>query len=168
MESFPDYIRLRRQELEKQAEPLRAQLKAIEDEIVQLNRAESVIGLSSYVLPAEAGSYEVTGNPVAFTHKRRPSENSMRATAARLLADYPQGLTAKEILPLLNKELGTDYPRSSLSPQLSRLKAEGQIERDGLVWKLTHQTNEASDNDPSAEPSEASSLVEESREGILG
>jgi len=48
-------------------------------------------------------------------------------------------MTALEILAAINLKFGTDYPRTSLSPQLSRLKADGRIEREGIVWRLTNK-----------------------------
>jgi hypothetical protein len=48
----------------------------------------------------------------------------------------PEGLTALSILERLRVDLGMDYPRTSLSPQLSRLKTEGKVRLQGGVWYL--------------------------------
>ena len=62
----------------------------------------------------------------------------------RLLADEndPPGMTALEILDAVNRSLNTDYPRTSLSPQLSRLKEAGRIDRVGNRWILVDQEND--------------------------
>lgn len=54
----------------------------------------------------------------------------------RVLESAPNGLSALGILERLRVDLEMNYERTSLSPQLSRLKAEGKIKLDGNVWSL--------------------------------
>lgn len=67
-----------------------------------------------------------------------------------ILNEAGRGLTALQILPLVNQRLGVEYPRTSLSPQLSRLKADGLLMREGVLWSLAKapQTKEASPGMP--------------------
>ena len=150
MERLPEYLRLRREELEAQAEPLRVQLKVIEDEIVQLNRISGFIGERITTMAVATGSFSVVGSQVQAIRTRRPSETSMRTAVLSVLAKNDGGLTARDLLPLVNDRLGTDYPRSSLSPQLSRLKADNVIGRDGMVWRLVARKDEAATQTPEA------------------
>ena len=53
----------------------------------------------------------------------------------------PQGLSANEIRSRLQTELGMDYERTSLSPQLSRLGAAGQIRLEQGRWFLAAKEN---------------------------
>lgn len=54
-----------------------------------------------------------------------------------VLKNKEGGMTALEILAAINLKFSSDYPRTSLSPQLSRLKAEGKLTREGIVWHLS-------------------------------
>lgn len=62
----------------------------------------------------------------------------------------PRGLTALSILERLRTQFSMDYPRESLSPQLSRLKGEGKVTLEGGLWYATKQ------NGPGAEAPEPS------------
>lgn len=53
----------------------------------------------------------------------------------------PKGLSALGILEKLRTEFGMNYPRESLSPQLSRLKAEGKLKLEGGVWYSVQKEN---------------------------
>lgn len=67
-----------------------------------------------------------------------------------ILGDHANGMPALDILAALNRRLGTDYPRTSLSPQLSRLKSEGKVTLDGSLWSLVKtepRKEEAADDD---------------------
>jgi hypothetical protein len=58
----------------------------------------------------------------------------------RVLESAPDGLTALGILERLKLDLEMDYERTSLSPQLSRLKRDGKIKLDGGIWSLNKGT----------------------------
>lgn len=85
----------------------------------------------------------------------RVHAGTMKAAAVAVLRKADRGLTARELLPLINQHLGTEYPRSSLSPQLSRLKREGFITLEGSVWMLTPENEKASDRNAGEQSSEA-------------
>jgi hypothetical protein len=54
-----------------------------------------------------------------------------------LAEHFPQGATANQMLDLFENVWGrSDVVRTSLSPQLSRLKDENRIFREGRVWHL--------------------------------
>lgn len=61
-----------------------------------------------------------------------------------LAEHFPQGATANQMLDLFANVWGRgDIVRTSLSPQLSRLKEENRIFREGHVWHLRRpRTNE--------------------------
>ncbi len=64
----------------------------------------------------------------------RASIATIKEAVVAVLDEAGRGLTALEILPKINERLGVDYPRTSLSPQLSRLKAEKEIHLVGKHW----------------------------------
>src|SRR4051812_30849466 len=74
---------------------------------------------------------------------------TMKELTIQALRDhFPDGATASKLLEFFSAAWGrNDVIRSSLSPQLSRLKRDGWINRDGLRWFLVHQKDEAPDRD---------------------
>jgi hypothetical protein len=63
---------------------------------------------------------------------------TMKQLVRRALQEhFTEGATAKQMLELFRHEWGRDdVVRTSLSPQLTRLKREGVIALHGLVWHL--------------------------------
>lgn len=66
-----------------------------------------------------------------------PAKLTIKDMTVEILALMPSGATAQEILALINERYKHDTKRESLSPQLTRLKAEGRIELRGKTWFLT-------------------------------
>ncbi|MER8636794.1 HTH domain-containing protein [Mesorhizobium sp. M1182] len=54
----------------------------------------------------------------------------MKEAAVQVLREATGGLTTNELLEIINNKLGTTFARSSLSPQLSRLKGDGILYRE--------------------------------------
>lgn len=66
---------------------------------------------------------------------------------------FPQGATAGDLLDFFANAWGrNDIQRTSLSPQLSRLKQEGKIRLDGLVWSLADNKAASSSEHDHQEP----------------
>lgn len=64
---------------------------------------------------------------------------SIKEAALRVLSDHPEGLLALDVLRLINAERERPIPRTSLSPQLSRLGQNGLASQHDSVWKITEQ-----------------------------
>lgn len=133
-QSLRDFIFARLQELTKAEEPLTRQLKAIADERKQLLKAAEAAGIDAR---DQADSQPPTIN-LQITRRTIP-ERTIKDAVIEVLKERDRGMTALEILAAINFKFETDYPRTSLSPQLSRLKTDGKIERDGTVWKLRNR-----------------------------
>jgi hypothetical protein len=52
------------------------------------------------------------------------------------LADKPSGITTDASIDAVRAIGGPDVPRNSMTPQLSRLKAQGFLALEGGRWKL--------------------------------
>lgn len=61
---------------------------------------------------------------------------TIKEQVVKILTDHPKGMTAKEIQAQLKVRFDRDVKRESLSPQLSRLGADGTIAREGKTWVL--------------------------------
>jgi hypothetical protein len=70
--------------------------------------------------------------------RRTIPEKTIKQAVMEVLKGRVSGMTALEILAEINKRFSVDYPRTSLSPQLSRLKAEGKIKREGNTWRIAN------------------------------
>ncbi len=102
------------------------ELASIEEEIGQIEKAAQAADI---VLPDDKDMFREK-----IARVRLPT--TIKEAAIEALADKPFGMTANDILKVVNEKLGTDYPRSSLSPQLSRLKSEGLVYREEDRWVL--------------------------------
>ncbi|QEN88747.1 hypothetical protein FZC33_21660 [Labrys sp. KNU-23] len=159
-ESLNQFIMRRRAELEAAEEALRAQIREIANEREQLRKAAIGAGLALESILDRDEHRETPTKPLSPPRsQKRASEKTIKEAVVALLKRYGRGMTALEILPEINAALNVDYPRTSLSPQLSRLKADGIVMREGNVWSLVEWAtgnDEASDNAPMKESSEAS------------
>jgi hypothetical protein len=91
---------------------------------------------------------------------------TLKQAVVEVLQDNEHGLLALNILREINRRHNAGYVRASLSPQLSRLKQEGNIELTGRVWHLKGQVpkeSEASDQNLFEGQSEASKLDSEAQ-----
>ncbi len=115
--SLQEFIRERRPEIT-------AQIHALREELKQLDVAE--IALSD--------------KRPQTTHK--PTDlPTIKEMVLEVLAGYPQGIRANEILSAIESRHGARIARESLSPQLSRLKDEGKIILKGRKWCLIQEIN---------------------------
>ena len=130
MASLRDFIATRREDVKRQIADLKAELR-------ELNLAEAAIKTGVPVV-APAMSTGGTGKP------------TIKEMVVAVLGARPDGAEATEIISLVSSRFGDEIPRSSLSPQLSRLKEEGTLVLDGRTWKLS---NEREDQANLARPS---------------
>ena len=75
-----------------------------------------------------------TGSYVRNDAKIR--RGSIKDYAVQVLSDSPNGMVAMDILAAINERFQKDYDRTSLSPQLSRLRQDGVLGLRGPVWYL--------------------------------
>jgi hypothetical protein len=154
MPSLRDYILQRRTEIDKEGRPLaeradeleqeladiQAKLRQMRDEWLELDKAAKAIGLAEETPP----------KPVA-----EPRKEKLPTIKEAVLAvlDDQRGVTSSVILNRINERFfeGT-MPRTSLSPQLTRLKNDGKIVLDGAFWRLAKKA-EGSGPVSASEPS---------------
>jgi hypothetical protein len=129
-----EFIATRLTELSAEEERLRDRLAEIAKEKESLKRAEQAAKddeeLSKRTI--RSGRY-VT---------RRIKPNTIMDTVLKILRESPRGLIALDILAKINLNRDQPIERTSLSPQLSRLKQGGFIELEGSTWKLSTQLME--------------------------
>lgn len=95
----------------------------------------------------------------------------MKELTIRALSErFQNGATASELMAFFSNAWGRkDIVRESFSPQLSRLKKEGKIVREGKVWKLApSEKSEAPSADTAVSASMSSGDVAASPDGREG
>lgn len=118
--------------LERQRQRLLGQRKKIDDQLQQLATAEK--------LYRAAEAKGVVRSVVAEIQTGGSSKTELKTIKDRIreiIVGKPDGMTSNEILEGLQKD-SPSLTRTSLSPQLSRLKADGVLVRDDITgrWQL--------------------------------
>src|ERR1700674_4708099 len=143
MSKLQDFIFRRRKELTEALAPMldeRAQLDSkilrLKKELSDLNQAAKAIGLEE-----QRPELPLAAEPPAA------QPPNIKEAVLSVLQDYPNGLTALDILANVNQRFDLGIIRPSLSPQLSRLKQEGKITNSEMIWQRLPQKKEATTND---------------------
>ena len=100
---------------------IKAQIKALRVELNDLKLAKSA--LDSH------GSALVTQTPLATT-------KTIKDMIREVLKSNADGLTSTEILAKINDQTDRQIERTSLSPQLSRMKEDGEVALTENLWFL--------------------------------
>ncbi|MEL6664940.1 MAG: hypothetical protein AAFQ24_02315 [Pseudomonadota bacterium] len=79
------------------------------------------------------------------TNNENPSRLTIKGMVLEILGVMPEGAEATELLAFIKDRFGTDLERTSLSPQLSRLKKDRLITLSGRVWKLNKKDPDESE-----------------------
>lgn len=136
MESLREFISRRRKEIDAEASPLRERLTILECEWEELTRAEAAIG--AIPMPPKSIFPAVTRG----LQEARAPRGVIKRAVLKILSETTVGMDALAILRALNDRLGSNYQRTSLSPQLSRLKSDGLVRLDGTLWSVTNAGGE--------------------------
>lgn len=160
-----EFLEQREQDLIQEIGALRHKLVPLEGELADVRSAKSAL--------AKEQSQQQTLSPLAAAALAQPYPAStaieagspyqlltMKQLVLKALRErFPKGATANELIEFFWNAWGrTDVVRSSLSPQLSRLKDDGKISREGYRWLLVQtEKNEAPTGD---QPEGASDKVE--------
>lgn len=78
--------------------------------------------------PQSASTYTQNGVKI------RPG--TIKDYVVQVLSESKRGMSALDILTAINERFGKDYDRTSLSPQLSRLRQDGVVGLRGPIWYL--------------------------------
>lgn len=132
MSKLRNYIETRREEILRQIDELKAELQ-------EIKLAETAIKLGV-----------VNSAP---TKPYSDNRSTIKQMVAEVLQGRPNGADAADIVTLIKQEFGEDVARSSLSPQLSRLKEEGKVILEGRIWRLSEfeKGSDVGTSEPSAE-----------------
>ena len=132
--------------LERQRE-LRADIEAAMEE---LRAIEISLNVFQNLGLRETPAITTTAQSDLFSPKqrRKSPELTIKQMIVTVLGEVESGLDAMAILVEINERWKKDYARTSLSPQLSRLKQEGRLIYVNQKWLLAEK-DKASDVQPS-------------------
>lgn len=130
-----DYITERRREISQRMQSLR-------DELGLLDKMESALG-DSVLTPLPAAVQIPRPDGVAPKPRMR-FEQGIKGMVLAVLDDAGAvGLSAMQMLIEIKKTFGYELPRTSLSPQLTRLKRSELIGSSNGIWLITSKGREA-------------------------
>ena len=112
--SLRDFLAARESEIKEQ-------MKALRFELAEIKIARGALD--------SAGSTSIAGGSATFG----PTIKDM---IRAVLGKSPFGLTSLEILTQIERDFGRKLERSSLSPQLSRMKDDSVVSLSGSNWIL--------------------------------
>jgi hypothetical protein len=121
---------------------IRDQQKALKAELRDLQVAKTALELQR---PPDATSPSNSGTTI-------------KEMAREVLSSQPNGLNSSGILDGIKKTFGREIERTSLSPQLSRLKEDGELALKGEVWFTSdhHRAAQKREQDEFENPFEVS------------
>lgn len=148
METLADFVWRRMKELTVLEAEVRAQLDALNAERDQLRRAALAAGFEADAAPEqerpriEKAQEPQRVNPVV----RKIPSVTLKQAVLIVLGETRKAMPASDILDAINRRFNADFPRTSLSPQLSRLKGDELLALDGQNWTLTEAGNAAAES----------------------
>ncbi len=143
-------------ELISRLKSLREQIIPLERELAEVRKARSAVTLVDYGPEQVSIQFPMAGQSA----EKKPDYSVQQSPYARLtikelvrkaLAEHFQrGATANELLSFFSDVYGrTEVQRTSLSPQLSRLKEDGKVILIGKKWLLPMAHERAIEASPS-------------------
>ncbi len=113
---------------------IKAQIAALKKELQAIQLAEGAI------------VSEDDEDTTVITSRRKSSRITIKDMIIGVLENKPDGADSFKIRDLIKEKYDKDVPRPSISPQLSRLKADdGLLELRGSNWVLLPQKKTASE-----------------------
>lgn len=133
--SLQMFITQRMAVLLKEEADVSGHLREIRAEKERLRKAAAAAGVE----------IESAGSQSSLFEKRPPKrlkDKTLKEAVLEILADFPDGLAALDILQKINSKSGVAFSRASLSPQLSRLKQEERILAKNGIWILYQKSHD--------------------------
>lgn len=141
-----DFLAQREAELLLEIKELQEKLLPLETELSDVRKAQEAISSNKPVASA-------LPDDMLIENALHAGKTMKELTLEALSEHFPSGATANKLIEFFQNRWGrTDILRSSLSPQLSRLKQDGLIRLRGKTWFISK-----SEKGPDAETSEPNS-----------
>jgi hypothetical protein len=127
MATLRDFIANRRAEIADAIAGLRAELH-------EIDVIEKALGPGPRAAAPTSGQPEARGG--AGEARGGSGRQTLRSMTLDVLRERPEGADKRTIIRLIRETHGVAVPVNSLTTQLSRLKSEHVLGREGLVWRV--------------------------------
>lgn len=128
-------LRARQQDIAKELSNLKPRVFALEEEDRQIEAG--IRAMQGVIAPT--GNRASAASVAHFARIANPdiAKLTIKEMVVKALAEsFPNGATANQLLDHFYRAWGRKEMRTSLSPQLSRLKEDKMISLEGRVWHL--------------------------------
>jgi hypothetical protein len=127
MDKFLGFLNEKRAKLQKQ-------LHRLQEDIAELDKAEKLYRASG-ASPTQSTAAPHQGPDILFFHTGGTGKShTIKARVLAILEAKTDGLTSSQILSELKRTGLPDIKRESLSPQLTRLKNDAEVQIDHGIW----------------------------------
>lgn len=118
--------------MSKEIEKIEDLIRFHSEELQRLTRARN-----DYLRAAAELAEAIKTDSIRDLRKDKPAGKTIKEHVLDILEENRAGLHWREILKMLRIRYSPELVRTSLSPQLSRLKYEGKIYSERGIWRLT-------------------------------
>src|SRR5690242_20141120 len=152
-ETLPSFVERRERELKHQLAVLRGDIESKERELAQIRQVRAALAPP----PPENKTCEVAANLIreAVTQRgavlMRQADNALvggvpplsenrtikEMIVTALASHFHDGATPAELRTFIKDVFGREIDRTSLSPQLTRLREQGTVEQRNTKWRLS-------------------------------
>lgn len=130
-----------REFLAAQKKEVLEKIQELKAELADIERAESALGPKAPGIIYRGDhlfeSADLVENSPKIMARRQRIPGGIKLLVLNTLAANPDGLTALQMLDAWRDQNGATIARTSLSPQLSRLKDAGLVGAEHGVWSIT-------------------------------
>lgn len=132
MDPILDSIAKQRLALRLEILSLEGKISQLKDRLSRLDHSEAAYRGQSLTVFKAIGANNTAPEPAPTLSPKM----TIQLMVLIVLEERPDGLIALDILKKINERFNKAYPRTSLSPQLSRLRQADQIHKKGKLWIL--------------------------------
>ena len=132
----------RRQEIISQIKDLEVELAAIQAFLNSAQNRQGVLGIPEPPLESIKPPKKLKKRTIKNTRKK--AALTIKQMVVKLIGQNGAGLSAIDLMARIKAVYDLEIPRSSLSPQLSRLKQEGRLVDKSGIWCLTSDSGNGS------------------------
>ena len=127
--------------MRKAAEPYQIEIDKLEKILMLYDEVEmaSELNNNQHSIASGQGLLQLWNNNDNLSPKQKVKKigKNTQEMVIEILKDRNEGMLALDILKEINERWNLGLMRSSLSPQLSRLKEKGELKYNDGLWSLT-------------------------------
>ena len=156
-ETLHSFLERRERELTHQLAALRSQIESKQRELAEIQRVRGTRAPSP-PSPSEISTWQAAADVAKEAVKQliqqtdvppvggvppsneKPTIKSMIVTA--LTSHFHDGATPAELRTFIKDVFGREIDRTSMSPQLARLREGGAVEQSGMKWRLSERARQ--------------------------